>query len=129
MRFAIPLLMVAVTVAGCAAISHTKLAPDAAGVPAYAGPVCFLKSPLPTNVPHQALGQIKGGKKTYGSFGEVYAVMATEARRVGGNAVIGLISRTDMNAFAWARPVAQGTVVKIEDINSFDCLKYGGTLN
>lgn len=114
------------TVAGCAAKSHTKVIAGRDGLPRHIGPVCFLKSPLPPDVKHTVIGQIKGGKKTYGSFNEVYAVMAEEARRVGADAVVGLDARTDINAVAWARPVAQGAAIKLSDPASFDCQKWGG---
>ena len=103
------------------------LKPDAA-MQSHNEPVCFLRGVLPTKLIKEELGAIRGGKRWYGSMTEVLNVMAVEARRIGADAVIGLDARRDANAVAWARPVADGTAVRLNDPTQFNCAEFSGTL-
>jgi hypothetical protein len=94
--------------------------------PAHAEPVCMLKSPLPASVDHTVIGEVRGGKKTYGSMEEVLTVMGKEARSIGADAVVSLKTRRDIGAWAWSRPVGNGDGVKLASKSDFDCLKSGG---
>lgn len=123
------LAAVAVTLlGGCAARSTTKMARGEVRQAAHSSPVCMLKSPLPTNISYKVIGDVRGGKRWYGSMNEVLPVMADEARGIGADAIINLKTGFDMNAWAWARPVANGTGVKLDNKADLDCLKLGGEL-
>ncbi len=125
MRIRISILAV-LFLAGCAANSSTKMVRGQDKFPAHTEPVCLLKSPLPAGVEHTVIGEVRGGKKTYGSMEEVLAVMGKEARSIGADAVVNLKTRRDINAFAWARPVGNGDGVKLANKADFDCIKLGG---
>jgi hypothetical protein len=122
-------VVLALLLGGCAARSHTKLAGGGiAPSNPHGEPVCLVRAPLPSSIEYTVIGEVKGGKRFYGSFSEVLAVMADEARRVGADAVIALKTETDVNAIAWARPVGNGKAIKLKDKSSFDCKQNGGTL-
>jgi uncharacterized protein YbjQ (UPF0145 family) len=52
--------------------------------------------------------------------------MANDARKIGADAVVNVRARHQVGAFAWARPVADGTAVRIVNKEDFDCVKLGG---
>lgn len=112
--------------AGCAANSSTKLAKGQQKLTSHADPVCLLKSPLPADISYTVIGEVRGGKKTYGSMEEVLTVMGTEARSIGADAVINLKTRRDIGAWAWSRPVGNGDGIKLANKADLDCLKLGG---
>ncbi|QGZ41975.1 hypothetical protein IP92_04339 [Pseudoduganella flava] len=123
------LLAFFISLAGCAARSKVRLSdPGAEKLAAHAGPVCMLRSPLPTNVKYKTLAALNSSKRTYGSVSELIPLMAADARAVGANAIINLNTGQRMGAFAWARPVGTGTAVKIEDSEAFNCVGAGGEL-
>ena len=113
----------------CAARSTVKLSEGMAEkIPAHAGPVCMLKSPLPTGVSYSILGQIDSSKRTYGSVSELLPLMAADARSIGADAIVNLNTGQKFGLLAWARPVGTGTAVKLKDAGSFNCLAMGGEL-
>jgi hypothetical protein len=111
---------------GCAANSSTKLARGHAPIQPHNDPVCLLKHPLPSGIAHTIIGEVRGGKKTYGSMQEVLSVMGAEGRKVGADAIINVQTKHDINAFAWARPIGSGTGVKLANKSDIDCIKMGG---
>jgi hypothetical protein len=114
--------------AGCAARSNTRIAASGqASNPSHNEPVCFIRAPLPSSIAYSVIGEIRGGKKWYGGFSEVLTAMANEARRIGADAVINLVTTMDANAIAFARPIGTGTAIKLKEKGSFDCQKNGGT--
>jgi len=103
------LIVFALLLSGCAAKSSMKpVAQNQELFPRHSEPVCFLKSPLPTEITYTKIGEIRGSKKTYGSLTEVLPLMAEEARSVGADAIINLETGHKIGAFAWARPVGKG---------------------
>jgi hypothetical protein len=126
MKSAATITLLAIALTGCAANSSTKLVRGQNKLQPHADPVCLLKSPLPGGISHTVIGEVRGGKKTYGSMQEVLSVMGNEARSIGADAIINVKTRHDVNAWAWARPVANGNGVKLENKADFDCLKLGG---
>jgi len=122
-------LLVALVLAGCAAKSTTKLVSKTQeSFPRHREPVCMLRSPLPSNIGYTAIGEVRGGKQTYGSINEVLPVMADEAREIGADAIINLQTSHKMGAWAWARPTGSGIGVKLNDKSSFSCASHGGEL-
>lgn len=114
-------------VAGCAPTSSTKLVSRNQELFArHAEPVCFLRSPLPSDIPYTRIGEIRGGKKTYGSVSEIIPLMAEEARSLGADAVVNLNTGQRMGAWAWARPVGTGVAVKLAKRTDLDCIARGG---
>ena len=124
----IALAIAIVALSGCAAKSVIRTAPGQAALGGHAEPVCFMKSPMPSAYKHTVVGKMNSSKKTYGSVNELMPLMAADARRVGADAVVNLVTGQQMGAFAWSRPVATGTAVKLEDRSSFNCVANGGEL-
>lgn len=116
----------AVIFTGCAANSSTKIAKGQQKMQPHSEPVCLLRSPLPSDIKYSMIGEVRGGKRTYGSMQEILAVMGDEARSIGADAIINIKTRHDMNAWAWARPIGSGDGIKLENKTSLDCIKLGG---
>jgi uncharacterized protein YbjQ (UPF0145 family) len=87
-----------------------------------------LRAPLPENIEYRILGSIKASNRSYGTMSEVLAVMAEDARKIGADAVVNVNTRFRVGAWAWARPIADGTAVSISNKEDFDCVKLGGEL-
>lgn len=127
-RNAMTAVLIAAMLAGCAARSRTKTAKDVQPTPPYTGPVCFLPSPLPQDVKATPIGQLLASKRWYGSTTEVLQAAADEARRSGADVVAHVKTGHDINAWSWARPVANGDSYRLDDGVTIDCVKLGGTL-
>ncbi|MNV48480.1 hypothetical protein D3C71_1403860 [compost metagenome] len=127
-RSAVTAVLVAVILAGCAAKSRTKRPAESPVVASYAGPVCFLPSPLPVGVQATSIGKLLGSKQWYGGTTEVLQVAADEARRSGADVVANVKTGHRMSAWAWARPVASGDSYRLAEGVTIDCVKLGGTL-
>jgi hypothetical protein len=93
-----------------------------------AGQVGMLRSPLPPEIKHKALGKIDSSKRTYGSVSEPIPLMTADTRAIGAGAIVKLNTSQKMGLLAWVSPVGTGTAVKIEDPESFNCLAIGGEL-
>ena len=121
-------LGVAIVVGGCAADSAVRPAPDYQARPASTNPVCFLRTPLPANIKHRVLGDVTASKEFYGSVSELMPGMADDARKLGADAVINFSGSQRIGLWAWARPVGQGTAVKLERPSELNCAALGGEL-
>ncbi len=121
-------VLVVMLMAGCAAKSRTKRTADSPEFARYTGPVCFLSIPLPPEVEATPVGKLVGSKRWYGGTTEVLQVAADEARRSGANLVVNVKSGHRVGAIAWARPLASGDSYRLNDGETIDCAKYGGTL-
>ena len=120
---------VVVALTGCAAKSTTKLVSKSQEPFArHHEPVCMIRSPLPSNIGYTVVGEVRGGKKTYGSVNEVLPVMADEAREIGADAIINLQTSHQIGPWAWARPVGSGTAVRLNNRGNFNCASHGGEL-
>lgn len=97
-------------------------------MPPYSGPVCFLPTPLPTDLKATPIGKLIGSKRWYGGTTEVLQVAADEARRSGADVVANVKSGHRVGALAWARPVATGDSYRLDEGVTIDCVKLGGTL-
>jgi hypothetical protein len=94
--------------------------------------ICFLRGGLPSSVKYTVIGQVKGSKKTYGHTEEVLVIMAWQAKKAGGDAVIDLDAGQRFGGvLPWdvVRPKGNGTVVKFDPgQKKFDCEENGGKL-
>ena len=115
----------AILITACAPTSQSKRVTDAP-VQARTGPVCLLKGPMPANIRHTVVGEINASKETYGSVNEIIPLLGDEARKMGADVVINVTTAQRLGMFAWARPVASGTAVKVERPADFNCTKMGG---
>lgn len=127
-RRALAAVLVAAMLAGCAARSRTQRPADSPAVASYSGPVCFLTSPLPTDVKATSVGKLLGSKRWYGGTNEVLQVAADEARRSGADVVVNVKTGHRVSVWAWARPVASGDSYRLAEGVTIDCAKLGGTL-
>jgi hypothetical protein len=126
-RLSKALVVVLAITSGLCGCSTTKMkvAKNAPKLAAYSGPVCLLKSPLPSEYTYITLGRIASGKHFYGSLEGVLAAVADKARSAGANAVIKLRAYHTVDAVAWSVPKAVGIAVKI-DVQNLDCKAMGG---
>ena len=114
-------------VSGCAANTSTKyVSKGQAPLPRSVEPVCFVRAPLPSNIDYTKIGEVRGGKKSYGTVSEIIPAMADEARSIGADALINVTTGQRMGAWAWARPVGSGTAIKLANRADLDCLANGG---
>lgn len=88
----------------------------------------MLKSPLPSSISHQIVGDIDASKQFYGGSGALVPLMADEARKMGADVVVNLRTGQKMGMFAWARPYGTGTGVKLTNKADLHCLSLGGEL-
>lgn len=129
MKTGVTIAVLAIAMTGCAVTtSSTKLVRGQERFTPHAEPVCLLRSPLPAGIQHTLVGDVRGGKRTYGSMEEVLSIMGDEARKVGADAIVNLKTRRDANAWSWARPIGNGDGVKLANRADLDCLKLGGEL-
>ena len=120
-------VLVALALASCArSRGNVRVGVDVP-VP-HATPVCFLKSPMPPNIEHSVIGDIGGSKQWYGSAEEVLALMATQARMMGADALVNVSVAHKIGWIAWARPVASGIAVKLKNKDDLNCVTAGGQL-
>lgn len=123
------ILALCAVLGACAARSKTTLSDsNALKFPPNTGPVCMLRSPLPSNVQYKIIAAINSSKRTYGSVSELIPLMATDAKAIGADVVMNLTTKQQMGLLAWARPVGNGTAVKLYDPESFNCVSAGGEL-
>ena len=109
---------------GCST-TKMKVVKTAPKLPPYSGPVCLIKSPLPSSFKYVSLGRIASGKHFYGSLDGVFHAMADKARSSGANAVINVRAHHTVDAIAWSVPKAVGMAVRTESAN-LDCRALGG---
>jgi hypothetical protein len=117
-----------ILLAGCAARSVHTVADRAQPVTPHVEPVCMLKSPLPSSIPHAIVGRIDASKQFYGGSNQLIPFMADEARKMGADVVVNLRVGQKMGWFAWAHPYGSGTGVKLSNKADLNCLALGGEL-
>lgn len=120
--------MIACLAASCAARTGTNMGYAETQASPSAEPVCMLRSPLPSTIKHKVLGRVESSKQWYGGTEEIIVNMASEARRIGADAVVSMTAGQKIGLFAWARPVGYGMGVKLDNRGELDCLKLGGEL-
>ena len=81
---------------------------------------------MPANIRHTVMGEVNASKEFYGSVNEIIPLLGDEARKIGADAVVNVATAQKMGMWAWARPVASGTAVKVERPADFNCAKLGG---
>jgi len=118
----------AFALAGCAAKSTGVVTDVSQPVIRHSDPVCFLRSPMPSEIKFTVVGNIEGSKDTYGSVNEVLPLMAEEARKMGADAVINFWSGQRIGLWAWARPMGTGTAIKLANKADLNCTAAGGQL-
>lgn len=107
---------VASLMVGCAASSSIPVnsAPATTDKPT----VFITKKDLPENVQYEVVGVVKANARVgYDAPVTLYPMLADEARKLGGNAVINVYSGKTIHLFSWAAPYAGGTAVKIKNVD------------
>ena len=123
------LVAACVVAAGCASPSATTVSSNKTQVAAaHNQPVCLLKTGLPANVGHSVLGPIEGSKEFYGGVAEIIPLMAQEARNIGADAIVNLVTGQKMGMWAWSRPYGTGTAVKLNNKSDLNCAALGGEM-
>ena len=113
---------------GCAARAVNNAASKGTAAAPHVEPVCVLKSPLPSSIPHTVVGEIDASRRWYGGVGTLIPLMADEARKMGADVVVNLRSGHKIGLFAWSTPYATGTGVKLANRADLNCAANGGEL-
>lgn len=121
-------LLTVVLLAGCAARSNTRRAVDAPKFEQFSGQVCFLNTPLPPTVKATVIGQLDGSKGGYGGMEQVLEAAANEARKSGANLVADVRTGHRLGWTSWAQPIVSGNSYRLDEGETIDCAKLGGTL-
>ena len=124
MRKTVPLLAAALLVAaGCATKSSSNVI-STSPVAAWEGPVFVTQRALPAGVDHQVIGSVSADASAgYESVTTLYPVLATEARKIGANAVVSAKGARKVTALSWSAPYATGIAVRVKDPQSLKGLE------
>lgn len=83
---------------------------------AWTGPVLVTQHALPAGVEYTVLGSVSADARAgYDSAASLHPLLATEARKLGANAVVNATGGRRMTAWSWSAPYTSGTAVKVED--------------
>ena len=91
-------------------------------------PICLL-SITPAQDQFTVVKKLVIKKGGYGSVDEAIAMLASKARKVGADAIVGYTGSQRFGFLPWqmVRPVVRGTAVKWTSTNVVDCVALGGT--
>jgi uncharacterized protein YbjQ (UPF0145 family) len=99
---------------GCSTTSgSTAIAPIAQ---AWNGPILVTTAQLPAGMAHTVVGTVQADARAgYDKAETLYGFLASEARKLGGNAVVGTTGGRKMTAMSWSAAYVRGTAVRVED--------------
>ena len=108
-------LPAAILVAGCAATSASNVTGPST-VLKWDGPVFVSQGPLPAEIKHTVIGTVQADARAgYSGAESLYPLLATEARKIGANAVVSTTGGRKVTAFSWAAAYVSGTAVRVDD--------------
>jgi len=108
-------LAIALLVGGCSTTSSSS-GVSATPMAAWAGPVFVSESQLPAGIQYKVVGSVQADARAgYDSSTKLYPFLASEARKIGANAVVGVVDGRRVTAFSWSAPHVSGTAVRVED--------------
>jgi hypothetical protein len=108
-------LAVAVALIGCATrSSSTAIAP--AG-PIWEGPILVSASPVSAGIDYKVVGSVSADAQVgYDSAASLYPLLASEAKKLGANAVVNAKGGRRVTAFSWSAAYVSGTAIKVDDV-------------
>ena len=126
MLLKIALLVVAafVGISGCGTRSSAKPLGNTMESP-WDGPVFVTQGSLPADIKYKLVGSVQADARGYDSVVSLYPLLASQARVIGANAVIGAIGGRRMTALSWSSPYITGTAVRVEDPEKLKGLSGG----
>jgi hypothetical protein len=91
--------------------------------------LCFFAGIPSLDVKYRVIRKLKLGKGTYGGVKEILPKFATNARKIGADAIIHYTGSQRFGFFPWRmiRPVVYGVAIKWSDPQKHDCAAIGGT--
>ena len=102
-------------VGGCSTTSSSSVL-GTAPVAAWTGPVFVSESQLPAGIQHKVIGSVQADARSgYDRAAALYPFLAAEARKIGANAVVGVVDGRSVTAFSWSAAHVSGTAVRVED--------------
>ena len=126
----IALIILLLSLAACGTKTKTTMAANAPPIQGRSGTVCLLAGSLPSEYKYAEIGRIVATKRTYGSTDEVTRAIATEAKRLGADAVINLqADQRFKGPLPWrvTSPTGDGTAVKlVPESPELKCESVGG---
>jgi hypothetical protein len=107
-------ISVVVLLQGCATRSSSRaLAPTQ---DAWGGPVFVSQTTIPSGIEYKVIGTVSADARAgYDRVVTLYPLLATEARKMGANAVINAVGGRRMTAFSWSAAYVTGTAVRVEE--------------
>lgn len=112
-----PALALGLLISGCSSLSSSTPAPGVA-LPAKAaeGKVFITEAKLPEGTKHKVLGTVEAKHRAgYSGSGDLYPMMADEARKLGANAVVQVNEGRRVTALSWAATYVEGTAVQVDE--------------
>ena len=98
---------------GCETSSSRPTGPIGA---AWEGPVLVSQAAMPAGISYKVIGTVQAEAQAGYAYAEtLYPLLATEARKIGANAVINARGGRRMTAFSWSAAYVSGTAVKVDD--------------
>src|SRR5262245_35420189 len=108
-------LALAFVCGGCSTTSSSSVV-SSTPVPAWTGPVFVSESQLPAGIAYKVVGSVQADARAgYDSSTKLYPFLAAEARKIGANAVVGVVDGRRLTAFSWSAPHVSGTAVRVDD--------------
>jgi hypothetical protein len=104
-------------IAGCSTTSSSTVA-NATSAPRWSGPILVSPSELPAGTQYKVIGTVQADARSgYDEAKALYPVLAEEARKIGANAVVGVVGRRKVTAFSWSAAYVSGTAVRVENVD------------
>jgi len=108
-------LAIAFLVGGCSTTSSSSVV-SSTPVSAWTGPVFVSESQLPAGIQYKVVGSVQADARAgYDSSTALYPFLASEARKIGANAVVGVVDGRRVTAFSWSAAHVSGIAVRVED--------------
>jgi len=84
---------------------------------AWNGPVFVSNAPLPPGIEYKVMGSVEADARVgYDRVTALYPLLATEAKKLGANAVISAKGGHHVTAFSWASPYVSGIAIRVDDL-------------
>jgi hypothetical protein len=104
--------------AGCSPVSSSNAIP-ASPASQSQGPVLVSQEAVPTGIEYKVLGTVKANFRAgYDRAESLYPLLASEAKKLGANAVVNAKGGRRVTAFSWSAAYVDGTAIRIADTES-----------
>ena len=115
LKFFIVTAAMLVAASGCSTTS-TSTVLDPKTVQKWEGPVFVSQETIPAGIEYKVIGSVQvNARAGYDNVVSLYPLLATEAKKIGANAVISAKGGRRVTAFSWAAAHVTGIAVRVEN--------------